>query len=288
MTTLSPASVPEPAVTTSGSAIEQLRARLENFGPRDQLIARFLIDHAEEVPFLSAGEIAERLGVSGPAITRFSQRFGFEGYPHLQRLIRQDLRATLGIKLPGRQDAVIANFWASERFNLDGLQAVAEQQLLGFAQALVEARQVWLIGSRSSYGLAQTAEYLLSSFRPRVQAYSTDQLSSRPEQLLEIGTPDAVLVYTVRRYSRATTRVTTALRQRGATILLLTDQGASPLGKVADQCIRLPTQGSQALASLAPFLSITSLIASLMARELSGGHLQDAETLKEAFAVYEY
>ncbi|WP_293910534.1 MurR/RpiR family transcriptional regulator [Deinococcus sp.] len=288
MTTIPPLAGTSASSAVPNSAVGQLRARLEEFGPRDQLIARFLVDHAEEVPFLSAGEIAERLGVSGPAITRLSQRFGFEGYPHLQRLIRQDLRATLGIKTPGRQDAVVANFWASERSNLDGLQAIAEQQLLAFAQVLVQARQVWLIGSRSSYGLAQTAEYLFSSFRPRVQAYSSDQLSSRPEQLLEIGPPDAVLVYTVRRYSRATTRVTTALRQRGATILLLTDQGASPLGKVADQSIRLPTQGSEALASLAPFLSITSLIASLLARELGGGHLQDAEKLKEAFAVYEY
>jgi len=270
------------------TAVDRLRAGLEGFGQRDQRIARFFIDHAEELPFLSAGEIAEKLGVSGAAITRFSQRVGYEGYPHLQRVIRQDLRTTLGIKPPGLQDAVVASYWASERSNLDGLQSIPEEQLLPFARGLAQARQVWLVGARSSYGLALVAESLLSSFRPRVQAYSADALASRPEQLLELNSEDAVLVFTVRRYSRATTGVATALQQRGVQVLLLTDQGASPLGKIAAQSIRLPTQGSEVTASLAPFISLTSLIASLVARELNGGHFEQAEKLKVEFGIYEY
>ncbi|THF70202.1 MurR/RpiR family transcriptional regulator [Deinococcus sp. Arct2-2] len=281
----SPAALPAPLPTT---VVDLLLKGLEGFGRRDQIIARHFIDHAEELPFLSALELAEALNVSGAAITRFSQRVGFEGYPHLQRVIRQELRATLGIKQPGQQDAVVASFWASQRANLDILETVSEQQLLEVARALVQARQVWVIGARSSYGLALTTEYLLSSFRPRVQAYSTDQLASRPEQLLEMNAEDAVLVFTVRRYSRSTTKVTTALQSRGVQVLLLTDQGASPLGKIAHHSIRIPTQGSEALASLAPILSLVSLIASLVARELDGGHLQEAEQLKEAFSIYEY
>ena len=267
---------------------ERLRANLEGFGRRDQLIARFFIDHAEELPFLSAGEIAEKLGVSGAAITRFSQKVGFEGYPHLQRVIRQELRATLGIKQPGRQDAVVASFWANERANLEGLAAIPEQQLLAFATVIARARQVWILGARSSYGVSLVAESLLSSFRPRVQAYSTDLLISRPEQLLEMTAEDAVLVYTLRRYSRATTKVTSALHGQGVSVLLLTDQGAAPLAKLADSYLRLPTQGSEVLASLAPFISVTSLIASLVARELGGGHLKQAEGLKAEFGIYEY
>ena len=270
------------------TAVERLRAGLDAFGPRDRTIARFVIDHAEEVPFLSAGEIAEALAVSGAAITRFSQRVGFEGYPHLQRVIRQDLRATLGIKQPGRQDAVIADYWGGERANLDGLATIPEETLLTFARALAGARQLWVLGSRASYGASLIAESLLSSFRPHVQAYAADLLASRPEQLLELGPPDAALVYTMRRYSRATTRVTAALQQQGVTVLLLTDQGASPLAKTADQCIRVPTQGSEVIASVAPFISLTGLIASLMARELGGGHLGAAEQLKAEFGVYEY
>lgn len=276
------------SAASSATAIDLLRAGLEGFGQRDRLIARFFVDHSEELPFLSAGEIAESLGVSGAAITRFSQRVGFEGYPHLQRVVRQDLRATLGVRQPGRQDAMVASFWASERSNLHGLEAIAEQKLLLFARAIAQARQVWLVGARSSYGLALTAEYLLSSFRPRVQAYSADSLTSRPEQLLEMTAEDVVLVFTQRRYSRATTWVTTVLQKQGVKVLLLTDQGASPLGKIADQSIRLPTQGSEVMASVAPFLSLTSLIASLVARELGGEHLRRAESLKADFAIYEY
>ncbi|WP_040383636.1 MurR/RpiR family transcriptional regulator [Deinococcus apachensis] len=276
------------STAASTTTVERLRMNLDSFGQRDQLIARFVIDHAEELPFLSAGEIAEALGVSGPAITRFSQRVGYEGYPHLQRSVRQDLRATLGIKQPGRQDAVVASYWASERANLDGLEAIGEHQLLLFATAITSARQVWIVGARSSYGLALIAESLLSPFRPRVRAYSADTLNGQPEQLLEVTAEDVALVYTLRRYSRTTTRVTTALQNRGVKVLLMTDQGASPLGKIAFQSIRLPTQGSEVVASLAPFISLTSVISTLVARELGGEHLQQAELLKADFSVYEY
>ncbi|AZI44714.1 MurR/RpiR family transcriptional regulator (plasmid) [Deinococcus psychrotolerans] len=271
-----------------GSAVERLRAGVEELSQRDQRVARFCIDHAEEVPFLSAGELAGRLGISGAAITRFSQRIGYDGYPHFQKTVRHDLRATLGLKQPGPQNAVVADFWASERANLESLAALPEQQLLPFAQAIAQARRVWIVGARSSYGLALMAEALLSSFRPRVEAHSADLLLSRPEQFLELTAEDAVLVYTMRRYSRATTQVVTALHERGVTVLLLTDQGASPLGKLARHCLRLPTQGSEAAASVAPFVSITSLMIVLVARAWKGDHFKQTEALKAEFGVYEY
>ena len=283
-----PPGTDDPGTVASGTVVDRLRGGLEGFGRQGRLIARFFIDHAEELPFLSAGEIAEQLGVSGAAITRFSQRVGCEGYPHLQRLVRAELRATLGLKRPGPQDAAVARFWAGERANLDGLAALPEGELLAFAGVLARARQVWLVGARSSYGVALTAEYLLSSFRPRVQAYAAEYLSGRPEHLLELGADDAVWIFTVRRYSRATTAVATALGGRGVRVLLLTDQGASPLAKLADRSLRVPTQGSEAVASLAPLVSLSSLIASLVARELGGEHLERAERLKAEFDVFEY
>ena len=285
--TAAPTALPSTTLPST-TVVDMLFAGLEGFGRRDQIIARYFIDHAEELPFLSAGEIAEALEVSGAAITRFSQRVGFEGYPHLQRVIRQELRATLGIKQPGQQDAVVARYWASERANVEGLAGISEQKLLDFAATIAQARQIWILGARSSYGVSLVAESLLSSFRPRVQAYSADLLVSRPEQLMEMAAGDAALVYTVRRYSRATTLIVTALQKQGVTILLVTDQGASPLAKLADQCLRLPTQGSEVLASMAPFISLTTLIASLVARKLDGGHLAQAEGMKADFSVYEY
>lgn len=270
------------------TAVEHLRARMETFGARDRAVARYFIDHAEEIPFLSAGEIAETLGVSGAAITRFAQRVGYDGYPHLQRVIRQNLRATLGMKPPGAQTSVVARFWASERANLDALQGLPEPALLDFARAVARARRVWVLGARSSYGISLVAETLLSSFRPSVRAFPADVLLSHPEHLLDVTAEDVLVVYTLRRYSRATTRVTRAAHARGAAVLLITDQGASPLGKIARHSLQLPTHGTDVLASLAPFLSVTSLLAALVGQELGGGHFGEAEALTAEFGVYEY
>ncbi|WP_415831155.1 MurR/RpiR family transcriptional regulator [Deinococcus frigens] len=107
-------------------------------------------------------------------------------------------------------------------------------------------------------------------------------------QPLEVTPDDVVVVFTLRRYSRATTRMIRALHKQGVQVLLITDQGASPLNKIAHQCLQVPTQGTDVLASVAPFVSVVTLLASLVAHELEGGHLKQAEALNAEFGVYEY
>ena len=73
------------------SPTEQLLALLDGrrLSPAQRRIGQFLIDHHAEVVFMSSVDLAERVGVSQPSVTRFAAALGFTGYPDLREKLKE-------------------------------------------------------------------------------------------------------------------------------------------------------------------------------------------------------
>src|SRR5690348_484881 len=56
--------------------------------PIQRRIAQYLLDHMPEAAFLSSVDVAERVEVSQPSVTRFAVALGFSGYPALREALR--------------------------------------------------------------------------------------------------------------------------------------------------------------------------------------------------------
>ena len=56
--------------------------------PGQRRIAQYLIEHITEAAFLSITDLAERVGVSQPSVTRFAAAVGFSGYPALREKLQ--------------------------------------------------------------------------------------------------------------------------------------------------------------------------------------------------------
>jgi len=59
----------------------QLRTLFDRprLSPGQRRIAQYLIEHITEAAFLSITDLAERVGVSQPSVTRFAAAVGFSG-----------------------------------------------------------------------------------------------------------------------------------------------------------------------------------------------------------------
>ncbi|MYR55653.1 MurR/RpiR family transcriptional regulator, partial [Streptomyces sp. SID625] len=99
------ASVPSPqqaraqaSAITSGKSVprtqaapaSQLRALFDGpqLSPGQRRIAQYLIENLAEAAFLSVTELADRVGVSQPSVTRFAGAVGFSGYPALRERLQ--------------------------------------------------------------------------------------------------------------------------------------------------------------------------------------------------------
>src|SRR5437763_14812271 len=69
------------------------RATSRELSPKERAVAQFYADHREEAAFLSAAEIAQRLGTSDATVVRAVKALGYTGIPELRRELIDALRA---------------------------------------------------------------------------------------------------------------------------------------------------------------------------------------------------
>jgi DNA-binding MurR/RpiR family transcriptional regulator len=69
------------------------RATSRGLSPKERAVADFFARHREEAAFLSAAEIAERLGTSDATVVRAVKALGYSGIPELRRELIDALRA---------------------------------------------------------------------------------------------------------------------------------------------------------------------------------------------------
>ena len=69
------------------------RATSRELSPKERAVADFYAEHREEAAFLSAAEIAERLGTSDATVVRAVKALGYSGIPELRRELIDALRA---------------------------------------------------------------------------------------------------------------------------------------------------------------------------------------------------
>jgi DNA-binding MurR/RpiR family transcriptional regulator len=142
---------------TIPSDVERLRERLrrdyDGFSPAQQALARYLADHLNDLPLMSAHEVARAAHCSPATVVRFAQALGYNGYPDLQQLVRHDQRPWLPAPvrehrfgLIGGADAVSTSL-AADRHALESTaDRLAQRGLAPVAQALAGKRPIVVAG----------------------------------------------------------------------------------------------------------------------------------------------
>lgn len=78
--------------TTALPTLDERIAAARELSPAEQKVAAFFTQHREEVVFLSAVEIAQRLDTSDATVIRAAQSLGYSGLPDLKTELRDALR----------------------------------------------------------------------------------------------------------------------------------------------------------------------------------------------------
>lgn len=84
---------------------ERIRQERSNMSKSFARLADFLLDSYVEAAFMTASELAHALDLDAATVVRFSQHLGYDGFPKLQREIRQRVKDDLLIR-PRQADAV--------------------------------------------------------------------------------------------------------------------------------------------------------------------------------------
>ncbi len=82
---------------------DRIRQERSNMSKSFAKLADFLLDSYVEAAFMTASELAHALNLDAATVVRFSQHLGYDGFPKLQREIRQRVKQDLLIR-PSQAD----------------------------------------------------------------------------------------------------------------------------------------------------------------------------------------
>ncbi|MFF8606570.1 MurR/RpiR family transcriptional regulator [Streptomyces sp. NPDC015346] len=230
------------AETEAASPAERVRSLFggHRLSPAQRRIAQFLIDHLTEAAFLSITELAERVGVSQPSVTRFASSLGFSGYPALREALQPiALSAVAGAPAGGEErlrnelqsavDAEIENLTSLRRVLAD------PDRILDIGRELARSVPLTVLGLRISVSLAEYFAYAARRIHPDVRVVTRGG-SVAYDALLQAREAGGtwVLAFAMPRHANETLAVVRAARDAGLSVALITDLALGPLVDEAD------------------------------------------------------
>ncbi|MGW0824497.1 MurR/RpiR family transcriptional regulator [Streptomyces sp. NPDC002845] len=212
--------------------------------PGQRRIAQYLIEHITEAAFLSITDLAERVGVSQPSVTRFAAAVGFSGYPALRERLQAIALSTLG-SAPGGSLAEDTEYRSNELqaavdaeiTNLENLRRdfADPDQVIEVGRALSRSTPLTVLGLRISGALAEYFGYAARRIHPDVRLVTRGDTVAY-DALLQSREAGGtwVLAFSMPRHAHETLTALQVARGAGLKVALVTDLGLGPLADGAD------------------------------------------------------
>ena len=278
---------------------ELILAHEAGFSKGQRRIARFILEHYDEAAFMTALRLGDEVGVSESTVVRFAAELGFSSYPQMQKAMQELIRSKLTLtqrlevtRARMEDDEVLRSVATSDIANIrQTLEEMDPQAFFSAVAALTAARQVYVFGAGSCKALASFfTHYLQLLLGSRVHLLSSSSQNEIFEEMLDIGSGDAIVGISFPRYSSKAPRVLHFARQRGASVIAITDGPLSPIAPYAG--ILLPAHSDMASvvdSLVAPLSVINALIVAISLRtmEQNRERFEELESLWNDYKVYE-
>jgi len=219
--------------------LQALREKLDKLKPKEQQIARYILEHSDEVQHMGITRLAEEAQTSAATITRFCRTLHFSGYPQFKvklaaelarepRSLRyQDIVAGNSIRRIAR--AIESNHIRSIS---DTTRLLDDDELERAVNALRSAKRIDLYGMATSGAVAY--DFYQKLVRVGLQATAFTDPHMQITSAANLSDGDVAFAIS---YSGETPETIDALKcakERGATTVSLTKYGANTLAGLAD------------------------------------------------------
>ncbi|SHH57195.1 MurR/RpiR family transcriptional regulator [Marivita hallyeonensis] len=246
----------------------------------------------------SITKIAEAAGVSTPTVIRLARKLGFDGFPELQSAMRAEASAQFKTPIGKRDiwdrpdDGPLA-FKAFAEAVFDNLSRTIDRLEPSTFEAIAgllsdRARGLFLSGGRITRSNADYFYNHLQIIRPDVTLLSTSP-NVWPQYILDMNARSVLIVFDIRRYESDLERLAELSKERGAALVLFTDQWGSPISRVADHVVNAMIEVPSSWDStLAINLVIEALIAEVQSRvsESAQGRIEALEEMFRATRIF--
>lgn len=276
---------------------ELLDGRLPKLSKGQKKIAEYISEHYDKAAFMTASKLGGIVGVSESTVVRFASELGFEGYPEMQRALKEFTSHKLttlqrmNVMSDRMGDGDVLDRILG--FDIDQIKKTLEQtdreQFRMAVDTLVNAKRIYVIGARSAAVLARFLVFYFNIMFDDVKIIHTTSASEMFEQILNIGEGDIMIGISFPRYSSYTVGAFNYAHDKGAKVIAITDSPASPLAPGAD-CLLLAHSDMASFADslVAPMSLINALISAVGMRkqEYVASNFEQLENIWDRYNVF--
>ena len=274
--------------------LKKIEGDMPSFSKGQKAIASYILENYDKAAYMTAAAIGKQVKVSESTVVRFATELGFKGYPELQRALQEVVRINLNSvqrvqltnSIIGEGD-VLAKVLASDiekiRHTLEEIDRDAFDRAV---DKLISAKNIYIIGARSSAFLAGFLDYNLGMIFNNVRLVQTGSGVEVFEQLFRVGEGDVVFAISFPRYSTRVVNAVKFARNKGAEVIAMTDGVGSPIAKNATESLIARSDMVSFVDSLAAPLSIINAILVAIVRKKENEFSERLEQLEEIWEEY--
>lgn len=228
--------------STDITIAESIQQSFESFTRAERQLANTILDNYPVSGLGSITEVAEKAGVSTATMVRLVKKLGFKGFPEFQQLLRRELEAKIAGPITKHDN------WAQKAPDSHILNRFAEAVIDNIRQSMGQIEThafdascqllsntehpVYIVGGRITRALADYFFLHMQVIRKNV-THIQPISNSWPHYFLDINKDDVIVIFDIRRYENSTLKLAEIAHEKGAHIILFTDQWRSPVEKYA-------------------------------------------------------
>ena len=257
------------------SILNTIENNTSSFSKGQKRIAGYILENYDKAAFMTASKLGKLVGVSESTVVRFASELGYDGYPSMQRalqeIIRSRLTSTQRIQAAGdlfdHQDLLGAVLQS----DIDKLREIVGEadrtEFDNVVERIMRARHIYILGVRSSSFVAGYLNFYMHLLCENVTLVQSNAAGEIFEQLFRIGPEDVMIAISFPRYSKVTMNTVKFARDRGASIIAITDNELSPVHQMSDAALLAPCEMISFVDSMvAPLSLINALLVALSHR----------------------
>ncbi len=220
---------------------KRIHSHYESLPKNQKVIAEYIVDNFDRVPFLNVHDISEATNLSVASIVRFAQRIGFSGFQEMREEIGDTLQSHI-------QNHQIFSLVEQKQFKDDTLTSVANQDISNINNTLnsidrknfdeaikeiIKADKVFTAGLGISYLLSQILTYQLTQVGINSQNFDHN-FASFMEQVLYLTKKDVLILLSFPPYSKETIDTAIYAKSKKIKVVSISNKDAAPISRYSD------------------------------------------------------
>ncbi|HEY3685234.1 MAG TPA: MurR/RpiR family transcriptional regulator [Streptosporangiaceae bacterium] len=231
---------------------DEIFARMNELSPAEKKVARTLLSDYPSAGLDSAARLAKAAGTSTPSVLRLLARIGIGSYPDFQARLRVEISHYMNSPVnrteqgrgPHDEESVLGQAIRERIALVKTLETqVPPSEFDRAVNALADRpKHVVISGGYFTRHLAMLVADQLDQVMPNVD-FVAEPLGHDIGKYLGLGKGSVAILLDFRRYEMAATNAAQFAKARGATVIVITDQGLSPATSSADIVLPVMVDG---------------------------------------------